>query len=149
MNTPSESSLHLAAQCWQDERNAKTIMDVNLAISFAERYDVLAKKVDDLEKIIAEEISENDEFGSEFVIARILRDEKDALTKELAETKAKLWVAKDSALRTYDGLAQKADKYDALFSRNAKLVEALENCRNAVALDAIEHIIDEALTWRP
>lgn len=36
------------------------------------------------------------------------------LEDELSKTKAELWVAKDSALRTYDGLAQKADKADAL-----------------------------------
>lgn len=42
---PTEESLQLAAQCWCDERNRKTEMDVNLAISFAERYDKLKAKL--------------------------------------------------------------------------------------------------------
>ena len=42
------------------------------------------------------------------------RQELDTLRAENDKLKAQLWVAKDSALRTYDGLAEKADKYDAL-----------------------------------
>ena len=34
--------------------------------------------------------------------------------KEVAKLKAELWVAKDSMLRTYDGLAQKADACDRM-----------------------------------
>lgn len=34
------------------------------------------------------------------------------LEDELAKKKAELWVAKDAQLRTYDGLAFKADKAD-------------------------------------
>lgn len=36
------------------------------------------------------------------------------LEKENKRLKATNWVLKDSQLRTYDGMAQKADKYDAL-----------------------------------
>jgi hypothetical protein len=50
----------------------------------------------------------------------------EALQKELAETKAKLWVVKDSQLRTYDGLAQKADRADELEAENKRLREVLK-----------------------
>lgn len=47
--------------------------------------------------------------------------------KEIAELKAKLWVAKDSSLRTYDGLAEKADKYDEAKEILEKMVAQLES----------------------
>jgi hypothetical protein len=49
-----------------------------------------------------------------------------ALEAKCAELEARLWVAKDSQLRTYDGLTDKADKYDALESRCQKLEAALQ-----------------------
>ena len=45
--------------------------------------EILKSKNKDLEKIIAKEISENDEFGSEFVITSILRNKIDVAKKAL------------------------------------------------------------------
>lgn len=39
-------------------------------------------------------------------------DNLKSLKQEIAKLKAENWVLRDSALRTYDGLAQKAHKYD-------------------------------------
>ncbi len=36
------------------------------------------------------------------------------LEEEISQLKAQNWVLKDNSLRTYDGLAQKADKFDKL-----------------------------------
>lgn len=73
---------------------------------------------------------------------------------EVAELKAKLWVAKDSQLRTYDGLTDKADKYDDLLAKAEKLVEALEKYEsipipNAILSGRGPYVAREALsTWR-
>lgn len=56
----------------------------------------------------------------------LLKAQIEALKAENAKLKAELWTAKDAQLRTYDGLAQKADKYDALKEQAEALVEALE-----------------------
>jgi hypothetical protein len=48
----------------------------------------------------------------------------DALKEENAKLKAENWVLRDSRLRTYDGLAQKADKYETL-------IEALKALTNS------------------
>lgn len=53
--------------------------------------------------------------------------------KEIAELKAKLWVAKDNALRTYDGLAEKADKYDEAKEMLEKMASALEKIQRKSA----------------
>ena len=53
--------------------------------------------------------------------------EIDELKSENKKLKAKLRVARDSQLRTYDGLSEKADKYDELearFERIQKKVDA-------------------------
>lgn len=49
------------------------------------------------------------------------------LTKEVARLKAENWVLKDSQLRTYDGLSEKADKYDRLKIRLEYIMEQLHN----------------------
>lgn len=54
-----------------------------------------------------------------------------AAEKKIKELEAKLWVAKDSALRTYDGLADKADKYDEaneMLEKMATALSVLEIC---------------------
>lgn len=48
------------------------------------------------------------------------------LQQQLAKAKAELWVAKDSALRTYDGLAQKADKADEFAKQISQLQQELK-----------------------
>lgn len=49
----------------------------------SKEIEILKSKNRDLEKIIAKEISENDDFGSEFVIASILRNKLDTAKKAL------------------------------------------------------------------
>lgn len=49
----------------------------------------------------------------------------EAAEKKIKELEAKLWVAKDNSLRTYDGLADKADKYDEANEMLEKMAAAL------------------------
>jgi hypothetical protein len=51
-------------------------------------FEKLKKENNNLRKIIAKEVSENDEFGSEFVIAQILREEKRVLIEKLNHARA-------------------------------------------------------------
>lgn len=44
----------------------------------------------------------------------------------IKELEAKLWVAKDNSLRTYDGMAEKADKYDEAKEMMEKMAVALK-----------------------
>lgn len=57
------------------------------------------------------------------IILENVRKENEELKKEIALLKAKLWVAKDSQLRTYDGLTEKADKYDLAVQALKKINE--------------------------
>lgn len=49
MSKPSESSLHLAAQCWCDPETSDRVMDEKLALAFARRYDAIEARVRELE----------------------------------------------------------------------------------------------------
>jgi hypothetical protein len=49
----------------------------------------------------------------------------DELEAKLKKTEAKLWIAKDSQLRTYDGLAQKADRTEELEAKLKIAVDTL------------------------
>lgn len=71
----------------------------------------------ELDPLIEIRQSERDELEAKLAAAE----------KENTELKAKLWVAKDSQLRTYDGLTEKADKYDALLSLAREMRSALAN----------------------
>ncbi len=51
-----------------------------------------------------------------------LRAQRVELTKKISKLEAGLWVAKDSQLRTYDGLATKAHQRDALVAALRDLV---------------------------
>jgi hypothetical protein len=57
----------------------------------------------------------------------------DALKAELAQANAMIRVLKDAQLRTYDGLAQKADERDQLKAENERLREALEVYANPLS----------------
>lgn len=46
MSEPREEAIHIAAQCWCDPENAKTVMDVDLAKSFANRLELEMQKFD-------------------------------------------------------------------------------------------------------
>jgi predicted RNase H-like nuclease (RuvC/YqgF family) len=49
-----------------------------------------------------------------------------SLQEENRKLKAKLWVANDSQLRTYDGMSQKADDYDEMKKENEEFKNKLE-----------------------
>lgn len=71
--------------------------------------------------------------------------ERDSLRTQLAEANAKLWVAKDSQLRTYDGLAEKAARVD-------EVEEKLEVARAALGrineyLEDIDKMINKNAPW--
>jgi hypothetical protein len=51
---------------------------------------------------------------------------KKELLAEIRKLEAKLWVANDTRLRTYDGLTDKADKYDELIADVTALLKAVE-----------------------
>jgi hypothetical protein len=53
MSKPRENAIHIAAQCWCDDRNAKTVMDPDLALSFAERLEEQMAKADKLAEALA------------------------------------------------------------------------------------------------
>lgn len=68
------------------------------------------------------------------------------LEEENAKLKAENWVLRDSSLRTYDGMAMKADKYDILlqtvkqhivdikiFDNYSIIKESLKRLRNTVS----------------
>lgn len=64
------------------------------------------------------------------------------LEKENKILSAKLWVAKDSALRTYDGLTDKASKYEALEAKLKVAINALKICaENGSRLVARETLV--------
>jgi hypothetical protein len=65
------------------------------------------------------------------------------LEERIKQLEAELWVARDSALRTYDGLAQKADMAD-------ELAEALKICHKYASYPGDGHyelgrVINKAL----
>lgn len=59
-----------------------------------------------------------------------LESETVSLKTEIMKLKSEIWVHKDSALRTYDGLAIKADKYDIMLRVLEPKIEALEQFLN-------------------
>lgn len=59
-----------------------------------------------------------------------VRKELQALKEENTKLKAQLWVANDARLRTYDGLAQKADKYDEVVKRLEAVKASLNKCKD-------------------
>lgn len=82
-------------------------------------------------------------------LARLTK-ERDELKEELAKTKARLWVAQDAQLRTYDGMAEKADAYDDMKAKLEKATRALKELKslgNEYASGAvIEGVADKALS---
>lgn len=50
-------------------------------------YDKILEENENLKKIIAKELSENDEFGSEFVLVNILKDKNAELNSQLETEK--------------------------------------------------------------
>lgn len=77
--------------------------------------------------------------------------------KEIAELKAKLWVAKDNALRNYDGLAEKADKYDEAKEMLEKMASAINKAiynddygseADEIPMDTLRNIIREYENWK-
>ncbi len=61
-----------------------------------------------------------------------LEDENAKLKAEVIKLKAELWVHKDSALRTYDGMSIKAQKYDVLTKVVKDKVEHIEKFLNPI-----------------
>lgn len=59
----------------------------------------------------------------------------------IQKLEAQLWVARDSQLRTYDGLATKADNYDDLKVHTDQLVDAIEKYGKCVVMGSREDII--------
>lgn len=57
----------------------------------------------------------------------------------LQTLRAELWVAKDSQLRTYDGMAQKADRVDDVEKELLEKTEALEKIRDKQLCDYCEN----------
>jgi hypothetical protein len=55
----------------------------------------------------------------------ILKKERESLQEENDKLKAQNWILNDRSLRTYDGMAMKADRYDELLIQAEKLVLAL------------------------
>lgn len=63
----------------------------------------------------------------------IYQAENERLEKENSELKAQIWVLKDSQLRTYDGLAQKADRHDRMEAALRAVVDAFEDTESVNA----------------
>lgn len=81
---------------------------------------------EEAEKIRNEKFDVDERHGSGFIaVEDFWKTHLHEAQKEIAELEAKLWVAKDSALRTYDGLADKADKYDEANEMLEKMAAAL------------------------
>lgn len=69
-----------------------------------------------------------------------LSQQLEAANAEIAKLKAENWVLNDNNLRTYDGLAQKADKYDEarelLSTISESLITYMKWARNEGSLDS-------------
>lgn len=79
--------------------------------------------------------------------------EYDALKEENSKLRAQLWVANDSSLRTYDGMADKADRYDKLLEAVNSAISSIrwsraqadpENRNNCIL--SAENALTEAIT---
>lgn len=66
-----------------------------------------------------EKLKSNNLLEAVFAADEKLRAERDKLREENTKLKAELWVAKDSALRTYDGLTTRHDRYKEALERIA------------------------------
>jgi hypothetical protein len=49
-----DNAQQMAGACWSDDRNCNTVMDVNLATSFAERYEKALDLIETLRKEVTE-----------------------------------------------------------------------------------------------
>lgn len=50
MSTPQEKAFEIAAQCWCDPNCTNKTMDTDLALSFANRYQKLLQRIQELEE---------------------------------------------------------------------------------------------------
>ena len=79
----STHSVHVAAQCWCDDENAKTTMDEELAMSFAIRFDELHGITHKLYKLlkISQELWKDDMFYTDSVHGKEVKLVLEALQK--------------------------------------------------------------------
>lgn len=81
----------------------------------------------------------------------------EASEQKIKELEAKLWVAKDNSLRTYDGLAEKADKYDEAKEMLEKMATAINKAIynddygsevDEIPMDTLRNIRREYEEWK-
>lgn len=83
----------------------------------------------------------------------IYKAQNKELEAEISQLKSKLWVSNDAQLRTYDGLAQKADRHDRMEAALRALVDAFvvyEGDAEAAAdqaEEALEAAREALATW--
>jgi len=105
--------------CSADPRKIPTNADAPVLAHVIEKsaYDRLKDENELLEKYFKTELAPK-------------LSEIEELQSKLKKTEAELWAAKDARLRTYDGLAQKADKADKLEAQLKAAVEVMKAVRS-------------------